>query len=249
VTVETPPARQEEPARVAPVQPAEPTTTSVPPSFVTRAEQQLPKESRRLPELAARRESAQKSRAQTAAFDPDAEVRNLVVLIALGTLGIGIALLWMASERRLKGVAAPEPVDLKPVPWPQSPPEEPTTVEQLKVVEQPKQSERPPVVENDDLAQLIRGELPVLDEPVVLPARVALHGKAVGQKRLVIHPPQSLAGPHFGAAAPVEEKVAAARDSKPVASAAAPSSTARSSKDAEGLLDRVLLAMQREGRK
>lgn len=249
-------SRQEAPP-VSRMETVEPISTTIPAAFVAKADDEKPRESRRETEVFVPRGRAQRSGVQAIAVDPDAEVRNLVILIALGTLGVGIALLWVASERRLKSVAAPEPVELKPAvvaepaPLPPQVVEQATATEQPRIVEAPKPVERPKVVEKDDLGELIRGELPVQDEPVVLPSRVALHGKAVGQKRLVIHPPQSLAGPHFGEAARSAEKVSTARETTPVSSAPAgvtSSAPVRPAKEIEGLLDRVLLAMQREGR-
>jgi hypothetical protein len=162
-----------------------------------------------------------------AVSDGDSQIRNLVIFVALGTLGLGVAMLWLASERRLRATAAPAPVPLTPLPIDAE------------------------ISADDELGELIRGELPVEDEPVVLPSRIALHGEPVGQKRLVVHPPQALAGPHFGSPASTPEKAAAASESRPASPPVRPgsSSSIRSAKDTEGLLDRVLLAMQREGRR
>jgi len=182
-----------------------------------------------------RASSAPVRRQPTRTTEPDPEleataeegspVRTMVVLLALGTLGLGVALLWLASEKRVRGVWAPEPVEMPPP------------------------ADAPAEEVEDELGQLIRGDLPVEDEPVVLPSRIALHGQAVGQKRLILHPPQSLAGPHFamppGSSAPAEKVAAAGPPVRPDPA----SSPIRSPRDTEGLLDRVLLAMQREGRR
>ncbi|HVJ67268.1 MAG TPA: hypothetical protein VM510_04750 [Caulifigura sp.] len=157
-------------------------------------------------------------------------IRSLVILLALGTLGLGIGLLWFASERRLRTFPQPVPV---PVPT-------------VDVAETDRDSMA-------EFSQLVRGELEVEDEPVVLPAKISLHGQAVGQKRLIIHPPESLAGPHFTkAAASRDAETATTSRQIPVtagSSADVVQTPVRSRKDTEGLLDRVLLAMQREGRK
>ncbi len=101
----------------------------------------------------------------------------------------------------------------------------------------------------DPLQAIVRGELAIEEEPVVIPAQISLHGEATGQKRLIIHPPQPLAGPHF-AAAPSAVTASARTQAmpQPRKAAPAPRGPVRSQKDTEGLLDRVLLAMQREGR-
>ncbi len=177
--------------------------------------------------LAQRAEFAQRaSRPPDSATPTDTSVRTLVVLLALGTLGLGVALLWLASERRLRSASRPEPLHC-PAPQPAA-------------VEEPA----------DDLSQLIRDELAIEDEPVVLPSRIALHGQAVGQKRLIVHPPQPLAGPHFAAQQPATVTASAGKVSQSSPPAATPvNRPVQSPKDTEGLLDRVLLAMQREGRK
>jgi hypothetical protein len=192
---------------------------------------------------AATRVTDRNSFARSATVDSNAQLRNLVILVALGTLGIGIALLWVASERRLENVAAPEPVELEPVTLPEP------AASLSTAGEQSSDSLQTMATDSDDLGELIRGELPVQDEPVVLPARVALHGKAVGQKRLVIHPAQGLAGPHFSEPAKAPEKVPATRHTTPVSRTPAAPSAVRGQNEPEGLLDRVLLAMQREGRR
>ena len=166
---------------------------------------------------------------RTAAVNEDSSIRTLVIFVALGTLGLGIALLWLASERRFKSVERPAPI---PVPF----------------------AEQSPVDTPDELAQLIRGELEIEDEPVVLPSRIALHGQAVGQKRLIVHPPEALAGPHFASSPAATEKARvtqSAIEDGPVRrdSETSVKTPVRSARDTEGLLDRVLLAMQREGRK
>jgi len=188
-----------------------------------------------LKRLTARAAFGRRSAVKNAAWETPAAtgnetgVRGLVILLALGTLGLGVTLLWLASERRLRTAAAPEPVPVATLPEPDE-----------------------PVAEGlDSLQELLRAGASVEDEPVVLPSRISLHGEAVGQKRLIIHPPQALAGPHFGAASTVAAKAeskSAARESEPVSSRA-PASPVRSAKDTEGLLDRVLLAMQREERR
>ncbi|QDT56639.1 hypothetical protein Pan44_46960 [Caulifigura coniformis] len=163
----------------------------------------------------------------------ESNVRGLVILLALGTLGLGVTLLWLTSERRLRTAAAREPV--------------PVIVSTLPELDEPV------VEEVDRLEELLHGGVSIEDEPVVLPSRISLHGEAVGQKRLIVHPPQALAGPHFGAASTAAAKVEskaepAPRETAPVTSRP-PASPIRSAKDTEGLLDRVLLAMQREERR
>jgi hypothetical protein len=108
------------------------------------------------------------------------------------------------------------------------------------------------------ISDLVHNRLPIDEEPVELPARRPLHGRAVGESRLVLDAPQPLAGPHFSA-------TSRSRSAEPVAKQApeipresigegggkapeAPSRRVAGSTDG-GLLERVLLAMDREGRR
>lgn len=110
---------------------------------------------------------------------------------------------------------------------------------------------------SDPFMELVNDRIPIDEEPVIFPDRLELHGTAVGQTRLIIHPAQPLAGPHFA------QSAAAARETAHVheahlrepkfaesVSRSRPESPSRAAAANDGgLLERVLLAMQREGRR
>ena len=101
-------------------------------------------------------------------------------------------------------------------------------------------------------------DLPIVEEPPQVRAQ-PLHGRVVADRRLAFDPPhETLAGPHFDAARqkarpPVVRAAAGKGDSAPTESApraaapaAASASAAAKPPATGGLLDRILIAMQRE---
>jgi hypothetical protein len=131
----------------------------------------------------------------------------------------------------------------------------------------------PPAVSKEvaALEDLVSDRLDLTEEALSLPEHIGLHGRAVGQYRQIFHPAHPLPGPHFTAPArsePTRESVFAGRQESSVNGPAASSlptyrldpgprpggsrgSTPAPLADdaAGGLLERVLLAMQREGRR
>jgi hypothetical protein len=111
------------------------------------------------------------------------------------------------------------------------------------------------------LQRLINNALPIIEEPTLLPEGADFHGEAVGRRRLRIDAEQSLSGPHFAAPQRAPQSVAVPeaagtantrpkREAPPVDTPAG-DATASSTRDAAqgGLLDRVLVAMERERRR
>jgi hypothetical protein len=111
------------------------------------------------------------------------------------------------------------------------------------------------------LQRLINNALPIIEEPTLLPERADFHGEAVGRRRMRIDAEQNLSGPHFAAPQRAPQSVAVPeaagtantrpkRDVPPV-DTPADEAPASSSRDAArgGLLDRVLVAMEREKRR
>src|SRR5690606_21190513 len=113
----------------------------------------------------------------------------------------------------------------------------------------------------DTLNRLINNELPIIEEPTLLPDRAGFHGEAVGRRRLRIDAEQTLSGPHFAVpqqtprpvAVPETAGTANTRPNREDSSAETPSGDAAASANRGttqgGLLDRVLVAMEREKRR
>jgi hypothetical protein len=111
------------------------------------------------------------------------------------------------------------------------------------------------------LQRLINNALPIIEEPTLLPDRADFHGEAVGRRRLRLDAEQNLSGPHFAApqkapqpvAVPETAGTANTRPKRDASSVDTPAgdATASSNRDAAqgGLLDRVLVAMEREKRR
>lgn len=158
--------------------------------------------------------------------------RSLLVLAALA--GLGVLITWLRREARRR---QKQPAQTKTV--------------------IPAAAEHPPLAPVDSfLADLVHDRLEIVEEQPVLPDRLDLHGKSVGHLRLVIHPAQPLAGPHFAAApAEVPKPVlsAIAASGEPESHGADPAPPRRPRHTVEnhdgGLLERVLLAMHREERR
>lgn len=113
----------------------------------------------------------------------------------------------------------------------------------------------------ETLSRLINNELPIIEEPTLLPESADFHGEAVGRRRLRIDAEQHLSGPHFAAAQQTSEPEAVpetagtanTRPNREDSSADGPSGDAvassRRGTRQGGLLDRVLVAMEREKRR
>jgi hypothetical protein len=120
-----------------------------------------------------------------------------------------------------------------------------------------------PAAGSQMLNRLIANQIPMIEEEVCLPERLMFHGEVVGRRRLRIDLRQEISGPHFpavgGGEAVVDQqatvKAASAtsrNDSVPTHAAARASEGAhRTPKPTKthGLLERVLVAMEREKRR
>jgi hypothetical protein len=171
------------------------------------------------------------------AGDRSDQVLSYALLLA-GVLGIGTLYVWLRREAQLRlNARFAEQMALLPI------------------VEPPAEMENE--VDNY-FAELVGNEIEIIEEPLVLPDQLDLHGKAVGQQRLIIHPAQPLAGPHFTSTpAPVREAVSSSAGGKIPSSTrevsprpTQPVASASSGIECEaGLLERVLMRMQHEGRR
>jgi hypothetical protein len=171
---------------------------------------------------------------------PSIELADRVVsyvLLLAGIIGISTLYVWLRREAQLRRNAR--------------------FAEQMAMLPF---IEPPAAIEVDNFfADLVGNQIEIIEEPLVLPDQLDLHGKAVGQQRLIIHPAQPLAGPHFTSTpAPVRETVTAAVGSATPSSAMTeppprptrPTTSADSGFECEaGLLERVLMRMQNEGRR
>jgi hypothetical protein len=111
------------------------------------------------------------------------------------------------------------------------------------------------------LDRLINNALPIIEEPTPLPERSNYFGEAVGRQRLRIDADQTLTGPHFAAAQQISQPVAvpasagtvntrSKREDSPAGAAASDAETSPRRQTVQGgLLDRVLVAMEREKRR
>jgi hypothetical protein len=111
------------------------------------------------------------------------------------------------------------------------------------------------------LDRLINNALPIIEEPTPLPEGATYHGESVGRRRLRIDAEQTLTGPHFGAsqqishpgAVPVSAGTATSRSERedfPTVPTEGQAEAPPQRTNAQGgLLDRVLVAMEREKRR
>jgi hypothetical protein len=156
------------------------------------------------------------------------------VLLLTGVVGIATLYFWLRREAQVRlNARFAEQMALLPV-------VEPLTVSHL----------------DNFFADLVANQLEIVEEPLELPEHLDLHGKAIGQQRLIIHPAQPLAGPHFMSnPEPGPETVSASINSPSPAGQAlsrsrrAASPVSAGPADEPGLLERVLVRMQREGRR
>lgn len=129
----------------------------------------------------------------------------------------------------------------------------------------------PPTGGRRTLNRLIANSLPVIEEQISLPERVAFHGEAVGRRRIRIDAQHDAAGPHFSSAAdaqhaPVVPAGAAMDDhggepatgqsvridsaqQHPSSSVVENAPHGPKPNTQNGLLERVLVAMEREKRR
>lgn len=173
----------------------------------------------------------------TASIEPADQIVSYILLLA-GVVGIGTLYFWLRREAQLRLNAR--------------------FAEQLALLP----SVDPPAVSELDnfFADLVANQLEIVEEPLDLPQQLDLHGRAIGQQRLIIHPAQPLAGPHFTSSPSPVREAATASVSSPISSppppiptfsrpmqAASPVDTGAG--DEPGLLERVLVRMLQEGRR
>ena len=113
------------------------------------------------------------------------------------------------------------------------------------------------------LNRLIANQIPLIEEEASLPKQLSFHGEVVGRRRLRIDVRHEITGPHYSATTAAEgEDTAQATDNQVSASSTyridtASSHSSLTSAEAprpkpdkkHGLLERVLVAMEREKRR
>ncbi|MBX3443620.1 MAG: hypothetical protein KF774_14530 [Planctomyces sp.] len=159
-------------------------------------------------------------------------VMSAFAMLMAGSLGMAIAGVWLVSLVRLR---VPRRAAGKPA-------------EDRDIVAETAAADA------EAFEDLVDNRLPIIEEPLQLPERLQFYGKAVGQARLIVHAAQPLAGPHFAAPKAAEAPLAVVATAEtPVASADAnerqPVTGVTPRSKNEGLLERVLIAMDREGRR
>ena len=129
--------------------------------------------------------------------------------------------------------------------------------------EMPAESEESPILPSGSqmLNRLLANRIPMIEEEVTLPERLSFHGEVVGRRRLRIDARHDVARPHFpathGDSTAGAEQTAASRQ-KASATSRVDTTSSMARKDSgqaprstttHGLLERVLVAMEREKRR